>query len=69
MWSGFSNGEWLCCSLFAPIAYLSPQNLLTCHLIYQQALQTLGALAWVTAGFLSQMGVTFQWAEVQLLAK
>jgi Transposase DDE domain len=34
-----------------------------------QALQTLVALAWVTAGFLYQMGVTFQWAEVQLLAK
>lgn len=27
------------------------------------------ALAWVTAGFLYQMAVTFQWAEVQLLAK
>ena len=34
-----------------------------------QALQTLVALAWVSAGFLYQMGVTFQWAEVQLLAK
>ena len=34
-----------------------------------QALQTLVALAWVTAGFLYQMGMTFQWAEVQLLAK
>ena len=34
-----------------------------------QALQTLVALAWVTAGFVYQMGVTFQWAEVQLLAK
>jgi hypothetical protein len=34
-----------------------------------QALQTLVALAWVTAGFLYQMGVTFQWAEVQLIAK
>lgn len=34
-----------------------------------QALQTLVALAWVTAGFLYQMGITFQWAEVQLLAK
>ncbi len=34
-----------------------------------RALQTLVALAWVAAGFLSQMGVTFQWAEVQLLAK
>jgi hypothetical protein len=27
------------------------------------------ALAWVAAGFLYQMGVTFQWAQVQLLAK
>ena len=34
-----------------------------------QALQTLVALAWVTAGFLYQMGVTFQWEEVQLIAK
>jgi len=34
-----------------------------------QALQTLVALAWVIAGFLYQMGVTFQWAEVQLIAK
>jgi hypothetical protein len=34
-----------------------------------QALQTLVALAWVAAGFLYQMGVTFQWEEVQLLAK
>jgi hypothetical protein len=34
-----------------------------------QALQTLVALAWVTAGFLYQIGVTFHWAEVQLLAK
>ena len=34
-----------------------------------QALQTLVALAWVTAGFLYQMGVTFQWAQVQLIAK
>jgi hypothetical protein len=34
-----------------------------------QALQTLVALAWVTAGFLYQMGGTFQWAEVHLLAK
>lgn len=33
------------------------------------ALQTLVALAWVTAGFLYQMGVTFQWGEVQLIAK
>jgi hypothetical protein len=34
MWSGFSSGEWLCCSLFTLIAYSSPENLLTCHLIY-----------------------------------
>ena len=34
-----------------------------------KALQTLVTLAWVTAGFLYHMGVTFQWAEVQLLAK
>ncbi len=34
MGSGFSNGEWLCCSLFALIAHSSPENLLTCHLIY-----------------------------------
>jgi hypothetical protein len=34
-----------------------------------QALQTLVALAWVTAGFLYQVGVTFQWAEVHLIAK
>lgn len=34
-----------------------------------QALQTLVALAWVTAGFLYQMGVAFQWAEVPLIAK
>ena len=36
MWGGFSNGERLCCSLFAPTAHSSPQNLLTCHLIYQE---------------------------------
>jgi hypothetical protein len=36
MGSGFSNGSWLSCSLFAPIAHLSPENLLTCHLIYQE---------------------------------
>jgi hypothetical protein len=34
-----------------------------------QALQTLVALAWVTAGFLYQMGVTFEWEEVQLIAQ
>jgi hypothetical protein len=35
MGSGFSNGEWLCCSLFASSAHSSRRNLLTCHLIYQ----------------------------------
>ncbi len=34
MGSGFSNGEWLCCSRFALSAHSSPENLLTCHLIY-----------------------------------
>jgi hypothetical protein len=29
-----------------------------------RALQTLVALAWVTAGFLYRLRVTFQWAEV-----
>jgi hypothetical protein len=33
MGSGFSNGKWLCCSLFALSAHSSPENLLTCHLI------------------------------------
>jgi hypothetical protein len=35
MGSGFSGGEWLCCSLFALIAHFSPQNLLTLHAYYQ----------------------------------
>jgi hypothetical protein len=39
------------------------------QLLAWQALQTLVALAWVSAGFLDQMAVTFQWAQVQLLAK
>jgi len=30
---------------------------------------TLVAMAWVAAGFLYQLGVTLEWAEVQLLAK
>lgn len=30
---------------------------------------TLVALGWVAAGFLYQMGVTFEWVEVQLLAR
>ncbi len=34
-----------------------------------QGIRTLVALAWVAAGFLFDLGVTFQWAEVQLLAK
>src|SRR5260221_451342 len=33
-WSGFSRCQWLSCSLFAPTAHSSPENLLTCHLIY-----------------------------------
>ena len=34
-----------------------------------QGIRTLVALAWVAAGFLYDLGVTFEWAEVQLLAK
>ena len=34
-----------------------------------QDIQTLVALAWVAAGFLFDLGVTFEWVEVQLLAK
>jgi hypothetical protein len=34
-----------------------------------QGIQTLVALAWVAAGFLFDLGVTFEWVEVQLLAK
>jgi hypothetical protein len=34
-----------------------------------QAIKTLVALAWVAAGFLYEMGVTFSWEEVQLLSK
>jgi hypothetical protein len=34
-----------------------------------QGIRTLVALAWVAAGFLFDLGVTFEWAEVQLLAK
>jgi hypothetical protein len=33
-----------------------------------QAIKTFVAFAWVTAGFLYDMGVTFGWEEVQLLA-
>ncbi|MFL5657384.1 MAG: hypothetical protein ACJ8CB_24785 [Ktedonobacteraceae bacterium] len=32
-------------------------------------IRTLLAMAWVAAGFLYQMGLTLEWAEVQLLAK
>jgi hypothetical protein len=32
---GFSLYQWLSCSLFAPSAHSSPQNLLALHLIYQ----------------------------------
>ncbi len=34
-----------------------------------QAIGTLVALAWVAAGFLYELGVSWEWAEVQLLAK
>jgi hypothetical protein len=34
-----------------------------------QAIKTMVALAWVAAGFLYEMGVTFSWEEVHLLAK
>jgi hypothetical protein len=34
-----------------------------------QGIRTLVALAWVAAGFLFDLGVTFDWVEVQLLAK
>ena len=34
-----------------------------------QAIRTLVALGWVAAGFLFELGVSFEWAEVQLLAK
>ncbi len=34
-----------------------------------QALRTLVALAWVAAGFLYELGVSWDWTEVQLLAK
>jgi hypothetical protein len=37
MGSGFSHGQWLCCSLFAPIAHSWPSNLLRLHLIYQMS--------------------------------
>ena len=34
-----------------------------------QAIKTFVALAWVAAGFLYEMGVSFSWEEVQLLSK
>lgn len=34
-----------------------------------EGIRTLVALSWVAAGFLYEMGVTFEWEEVQLLAK
>jgi hypothetical protein len=34
-----------------------------------QGIRTLVALGWVAAGFLFDLGVTFDWAEVQLLAR
>jgi hypothetical protein len=34
-WEAVFPGKFVSVSLFAPIAHLSPQNLLTCHLIYQ----------------------------------
>jgi hypothetical protein len=36
--SGFSDDQWLCCSLFAPSAHSWPENLLTLHAYYQVAL-------------------------------
>ena len=34
-----------------------------------RGIRTLVAMAWVVASFLYQLGVTLEWAEVQLLAK
>lgn len=39
------------------------------QLLDLRGIRTLVALAWVAAGFLFDLGVTFSWAEVQLLAK
>jgi hypothetical protein len=39
------------------------------QLLDLQGIRTLVALGWVAAGFLFDLGVTFDWAEVQLLAK
>ena len=39
------------------------------QLLDLRGIRTLVALGWVAAGFLFDLGVTFAWAEVQLLAK
>ena len=39
------------------------------QLLDLRGIRTLVALGWVAAGFLFNLGVTFEWAEVQLLAK
>jgi hypothetical protein len=39
------------------------------QLLDLRGIRTLVALAWVAAGFLFDLGVTFDWVEVQLLAK
>jgi hypothetical protein len=39
------------------------------QLLDLRGIRTLVALAWVAAGFLFDLGVTFEWAEVQLLSK
>ncbi len=39
------------------------------RLLDLEGIRTLVALGWVAAGFLFNLGVTFEWAEVQLLAK
>ena len=40
-WSGFSDDQWLCCSLFGANAHFSGQNLLTFHVIYHQFIRQL----------------------------
>jgi hypothetical protein len=39
------------------------------QLLDLEGIRTIAALGWVAAGFLFDLGVTFEWAEVQLLAK
>ena len=39
------------------------------QLLDLRGIRTLVSLAWVAAGFLFDVGVTFEWGEVQLLAK